>query len=143
MRSRRARALQSFKSSSFRVRQVIDGKQRVGIGDQLFNVRLVGARHLVDIVAVHGVGQMGDLIRNLCDAFIQVLALCSRLGQLVPFLLGGFAVVKCFGDVENLPLDCGYRLRIARFDIIDRNLRIIGIENGKTYYVTKKVAIRT
>lgn len=61
MRSRSApgRALQSLKSGSLDSRQVIAGKQRVDIGDQLFNVRFVGARHPVDAVAVYGVGQAG------------------------------------------------------------------------------------
>ena len=107
------RALQSFKSSSFGIRQVVTVKQGVNISNQLLNIRLVVARHLVDVIAVHGVGQTGDLVRNLCDTLIQILALCSRRGQLVPFDFSRFAVVKRLGDVEDLSFDRGYCLCVA------------------------------
>lgn len=81
--------------------QIVAVQQCVNVGNKFLGVCFINACHLVNVVTVHSIGQTSDLLRNLCNAPVQILTLCSLFGQLIPFVFGGFAVIKRCLDGNN------------------------------------------
>ena len=81
--------------------QIVAVQRCVNVGNKFLDVCFINACHLVNVVTVHRIGQTSDFLRNLCNAPVQILTLCSLFGQLIPFVFGGFAVVKRCLDGNN------------------------------------------